>query len=452
MKKNKIINTFSLISPIAAFTALSCGQIIETPEKIKQDKNFSDSSNVKKVENIWKTIVLSDIYNLNVNYENNAIGFVNLDQEFVKTFNDSSSNLFRDSYEAFKFYANNKIKEDQYYFTNKINEWNKNNVLGKNVINILDPAIVPTADQFKILWNSYETEIREKIQNMLLVKAYFAINDKSKIEKIFKEVNNETFKYASGTEYAKYSLENYFLVKYALEQKFVQLWKRNDTSAFGSDSYFIQGSKEISNIENFNEYFEKASDKDNKLQEWEVITSNGDSEKQLSGYSGFQKDPGSYGLQWNYEELKNSLNDDLYHGVFDPNNGTRLITLDRLATTAVSPYVAKNGNDSEIIVAYINQIVPIGGNDKIMLPKSEFYDKEVSTLKDNEKEEVTVLSFKNTIYKDKLNEISYMFYFKDSTLLDTAINSFAAQGIKIKINEELKPLYDLLKDKSWVQK
>ncbi|MGV2392640.1 UNVERIFIED_CONTAM: hypothetical protein O8I53_06540 [Campylobacter lari] len=53
MKAKKIFfNSLSIISPITAFSVVSCGQTVSSPEKIAQDKFFSSASNVETVENI----------------------------------------------------------------------------------------------------------------------------------------------------------------------------------------------------------------------------------------------------------------------------------------------------------------------------------------------------------------------------------------------------------------
>ncbi|UUD35505.1 variable surface lipoprotein [Mycoplasmopsis caviae] len=433
MKNKKLIISLGSISLLTTFplVAASCGREVETPEKKIQDNFLKAAERKEEIKNIWRQVTLASLYNINVTASYNTDN-----SEYIKTFNDSSSQLYKDSYEAFKVYAEEKIFKngaDGFYFTKKNLEWKKNNYFTddqEKKMKFLTPSEIPSEEIFKILWNAEKTGIRSEVQKLLFVQKYFEISDKEKLTKLY-----EKFKYNSS--FLKYELENYNLTKYVLEKKPVQLWRKTaNTSVTSEEAFFVTQQKTIKSIDTFNEFMNDSEDKDKKRSELEKISDSDDDEKQLLGYQGINLNFSEYNLKWDEKNLTKTEASKLF-GFYAPSEDRLVQKTDQLFIKGYNPYQGANA-DKKIIVAYVNQIAPIG-QAEIELP----------TEADEKKtEKVKLLSFKGTKYEKYLKKISLLFTLKDSSLVDTAEQAFIKLGYKLKIeNETLK---EILKGEKFV--
>ncbi|WP_406617018.1 HinT-interacting membrane complex lipoprotein P60 [Mycoplasmopsis adleri] len=454
MKKLRLLGLGSVIAA-GAMSALSVSckkNEIETPARIDQFNFLSSQERVKDLEQIWKTFALSNVYKLNQKGEFNEAA---LNKKFDDTFNDASSQLYKDSWEAFLIYANSKLENNSNYWINQFSDWNKNNLFDDKEVEWIEEGMI-TEDLFKTIWKVNKTGIREEINNMLLVKAYFAISSLNELKKITKEATNKEFQYYFDGNDVKYDLDHYYLNQYAMNNKYIQLWSLEETKSddLGGNEIFLGNTgQSITNVESYNAFFEKFGEQKNtKMANWQALTTP-DLTKidlSLSGFKGFQKDNTSFNLNWNEKDMLERKDDRALYGVYSPIQNT-LFNFNEIQTSGQSVSVF-NETSHKLEVAYVNQIVPIGGKDKIKVAKDkEVFNKEKSKWTAEDQKEVSVLSLKNTIYKDHLDRLSFMFYLKDSSkLLELAIGSFAHLGIKLTINKNIPQVYDLVKDKIWV--
>ncbi|WP_051590867.1 HinT-interacting membrane complex lipoprotein P60 [Mycoplasmopsis felifaucium] len=457
MKKRNLLFLGSVVSPFTALISASCGVNIETPSRIEQFEFLSNSKRVSDIEHIWKLYALSSRYNLN---PSGTFNESELRDKFNNEFKNATSELYKDSYKAFQLYANKKLASDSKYFVKKILEWEKNGYFGPSdqPVQWLIPNQIPSEDIFKKLWTSFPTGIQQEINNMLLVKAYFSISKLDELNTITKNSTSKEFQYYANGLDVNYDLNNYYLNRYAMNNKYIQLWNRKFDEKNTNDENFIflkdsnEKGFDIKDINSFNAYFVDSNGQQNKkMTDVESLVDGllKTKEQQIQGFEGFVKDNSQYNLNWNEEDMKKKETESSLYGVFDPVN-KRLVSFDEIE--ANHTYVSTmDVVTNKLIVSYINQIVPIGGSKKITVAKdASAYAKDFAQLTPQEKEEVKVLSLHNTIYKDNLDKLSYLYYLNDSSLLEKAIEAFAQLGIKLKINKSVPQVYDLLKDKIWI--
>ncbi|WP_051677948.1 HinT-interacting membrane complex lipoprotein P60 [Mycoplasmopsis opalescens] len=458
MSKKLFKNLLSLCPALLLPTvAVSCGGVkIDSKEKIDQDKKLSKIRD--EVSKQYVQSILASLYGINVSDANKLT-------IYQESFKNKNSQLYKDSLKAFRLYESDKKTANSHYFEEKINEWAKANIFTSQELAAFGDvrATQPlTEEQFILLWLKDKTQIRNEIEKMLLVHKYFEIgnrkldDDKEKnLKKNVEELKklDKDFKYDKNL---KYELEYYTIIKYALEKKLVQQWEF-DGSTDVKHPFFITPHATITGINSFNDFFIKKGIKGNAktkkiVSDFELLrekaTSETQNEKQpdqwLDGYKGFKTGFTSYNLSWDYENLKNKEANRLY-GYYDANNN-RIINLDFISadTFKIEPY-KRGENSDKPIVAYINQIAPIGAAKEVELPNSE-------DAKKDEKTKVKLLTFNGTFFRDKLDLISFIFYLKDGSLYDKAINSYAKLGFKIKINIDNDIVKEALKDLVFVEK
>lgn len=461
MKKisKKLLASFSLFTiPSVAIISAKCGNDVETTERLNQQKDLKDAKRVSELEEIWKNFALSYIYKLKPSNKHDAKSWK---QNFEKEFKNQQSQLFKDSYDAYKIFALDQLSKNEYYFVEKSLEWKKNDVFKSNPFDWISTKNFPgeqKPEDFIRIWMEDKTGIRKEINNMLLVKAYFGISDLKQLQTIANNIANagkadkdkskdQKFEYFVGGKDAKFDLNHYNLVKYAFENKYIQLWKRTFDDKTTSNDLFTKKEikNTISNKDDFNAFFKDTAEAEKKAKDWEIITMN-DEDKELQGYAGIQKDPGTYGLNWNETDNKRRVTSSGTYGAYDALNSI-LISFSDLKSKSSS--VGVKDKDGKSIVSYINQIVPVGKKTKLKTKEDYTKDK----VEDSKQKETEVLSFDGTIYKDNLDKLAYLFYGKDAkSLLEKAIEAFAHLGVKIKVNKEIAPLYEQLKNKVWVEK
>ncbi|MBZ4212554.1 hypothetical protein LAD74_00885 [Mycoplasma sp. U97] len=482
MKRNKLLLNILPLTFVGSLPvlSLSCNaNKINTTEKLEQNKQLGDKKNIEKLKKVWKIHTLSKLYGINV--EKDSVNPEELKNIFKEEFKKKQSKLFKDSYEAYKIYAQSESNNKELYFTEKIAQWNRDNAF-KNEKFSWDESTEAfpgekNQDIFVKIWLAEDTEISSKINDMLLVKAYFTlsnINDfmkiknsieKEKLKNKKEQVKEVNFEYYlnddKATKDSHYDLKNYFLIKYAIENKYIQLWNKSlDRSSGFKDQYdkFTnpKHASKISTPEDFNNFFKDDDVQANKkIKDWEIVSNQSEVEKQLSGYTGFKKTSQneSYGLNWDIDVNKARESFGQSYGVYSSQN-QMLFNFDSLKKGDIKSFVYVSEQDKH--VSYVNQIVPIGKETKL-LTKKDFGNK-VLTSEDYEKllsekgKKARVLSFENTIYKGNEDKLAYMFYAKDSNkLLDEAIKTFAHLGHKLKVNKDIEPLYNLTKDIIWIE-
>lgn len=433
MKNKKLLFSLGSISTLAAFpvAAVSCGRVIETPSKKIQDDFLKAGDRKEEIKNIWRQITIASLYNINVTASYNTDN-----SEYIKTFNDTNSQLYKDSLEVFKVYAEDKVFKngaDGFYFYEKSLQWKEKNYFTKDQelkISVLKAGEIPNEEIFRIFWNAEKTGIRAEIQKILFVQKYFEISDKEKLAKL-----DDKFKYNSS--FLKYELENYNLTRYAVEKKPVQLWKKTaETKITSEENFFVTQLKTIKSIDTFNAFMKDSEDENKKISDIEKITDNA-YENQLLGYQGINLNFSDYSLKWDEKNLQNAEANKLY-GFYTPIEDRLILQDDELFKKGYSPYKGSNSN-KEIVAVYLNQIAPIG-QAEVELPKES---------NEKETEKVKLLSFKGTIFQNHLKKLAILFALKDSSLVDTAETAFTKLGYKL--NVENDALKEVLKGEKFVE-
>lgn len=433
MKNKKLLFSLGSISTLAAFpvAAVSCGRVIETPSKKIQDDFLKAGDRKEEIKNIWRQITIASLYNINVTASYNTDN-----SEYIKTFNDTNSQLYKDSLEVFKVYAEDKVFKngaDGFYFYEKSLQWKEKNYFTKDQelkISVLKAGEIPNEEIFRIFWNAEKTGIRAEIQKILFVQKYFEISDKEKLAKL-----DDKFKYNSS--FLKYELENYNLTRYAVEKKPVQLWKKTaETKITSEEDFFVTQLKTIKSIDTFNAFMKDSEDENKKISDIEKITDNA-YENQLLGYQGINLNFSDYSLKWDEKNLQNAEANKLY-GFYTPIEDRLILQDDELFKKGYSPYKGSNSN-KEIVAVYLNQIAPIG-QAEVELPKES---------NEKETEKVKLLSFKGTIFQNHLKKLAILFALKDSSLVDTAETAFTKLGYKL--NVENDALKEVLKGEKFVE-
>ncbi|QBF34810.1 hypothetical protein EG856_02705 [Mycoplasmopsis phocirhinis] len=428
MRKIKfLLGGFSTLLPLSV---VACGQNIDSTAKLKQDDDIRKYS-ADQLKAQFSHATLLSIYGINFNSSSN------LEQTYIDTFRDQNSKLFKDSFQAFQLYERNQLEKDPFYFAQKLIDWNRDRILNVDdikKIGDIEKDKPLTQEQFSTIWLNEKTKIREEVEKMLFVNAYFKISNKDDLKKI-----DKNFKYTSELNY---ELDNYLLSKYAVDKKFAQIWSKDDEDSNNADSFFTRGYNTISNVKTFNDFWNFSKLPKTLLKDDIEYISGHESDKELYGYKGFKNNTTSYSLKWDYESLKNKTGSKDLYGYYDVNN-ERLVNTEIEANFVINPFKISSGQSNIPTVVYVNQIAPISTGVEVELPRVENDDKD--------KVKVTLLSFKNTFYHDKLDILAFLFFLNDETLYETAIKSFADLGYKFKVNDKSKALRETIKDLPFVE-
>lgn len=417
MKIKKILKTSLILSSIIspAVLSVSCGNVKDSDE-LKNQKSFLNAKERKaELENIWTEKTISHLYGLDV--EDNVI--------YKNTVNDKNSTLFKDAYKIFKLYWNAKIFEDKKYFINKEIAWKSEGIIFDGVFDLKQIGNnTPTEDEFLTLWNTEATGIKKEIENFILVSKYFAIKDKESLKKIESDFDNQI---------KEIDIEYFLLIKYILDKKPIQSWKGSTTSEEGSASV-IQHNPKIKNLDDFNSYV-KEENKDKKINLENVIElADGSIDKEtitkLQGYQGLSFS-GEYGLNFSKSDLLKNQKTEKF-GYYSPSDG-KIIKPSELTSYATG-YDVKAGNN--ITIAFVLQIAPL---------TKKFKEKNEK----DEEQEVDKLSFAGSKFKEKLNDLTYLFYLKDSSLINTAKEAFYKLGYLIELHDPT--LKELFKDEKFIK-
>ena len=416
---NKKLLNFGALAPLAVLptaAVVSCGKTIDSDKKVAQDEFLKNAARVKEVESKYRTLVISSLYGLDIS--NPDI--------YKTTFMNKGSELYKDSKKAFDLYAEEQINKDPYYFAKQANTWCKDGIIGK--VDSIDKLKNPDDDAFQTYWKADGTGIREKVEEMILIKWYFFKNDT--FDKL-KKIKGDDFKDNANI---KYEWKNYLLMEEALNKKMVQIWK-SAKEEDKDDSFFVVGQGTIKDPDSFNKLIEE--ERSSKMMpNVDKLTDIADQAK-LKGYGGFETNATSYDLSWDYDSIKNLKANKIY-GYYDPiirklhNNEED----SNFSKVGYNPYKTSTNK----VVVYVNQITPIGAKDEVDL-------KDPNDEKKSKK--VRLLTFVGTPYEHNLDKLAYIFYIKDSSLAETALKAFAKQDYKLKFTDASKDFDALFKDKDY---
>ncbi|QJR43589.1 hypothetical protein HLA87_02180 [Mycoplasma miroungigenitalium] len=433
MKKiNLLLASPALALPVAV---VSCGQNIDTTAKLKQIEEIKKTA-PEMLKKIFTHSTLLSLYDVKVDDSSK------FEEIYKNTFNDENTTLFKDSWKAFQLYSKNKLDANPYYFAEKLNEWVGDKTLKNDEIQTLSefkPGDLVPLNKFKILWLNEKTGIRDDLEKMLIVNKYFHISDKDNLKKI-----DSNFKYDKDL---KFELNNYLLSKYAVDKQYAQIWTKDINATNDADDFFTNKkiATAIDGVDSFNTFWKETDTKKQLNSEIEFVTGH-EIDKKLYGYSGFKQQTNQYSLKWSFDSLKSKQQKDLY-GFYDVVND-RLVNAEIESNFAYSPYKKESTDDKKPVLVYVNQIAPIGAANETELPNTEA---DADSKDKNKMTKVKLLSFEQTMYKDKLDVLAYIFFLNDSELFDKAINSFAKMGYKIKINKTSDALREIAKDMPFVE-
>ncbi|RIV16273.1 HinT-interacting membrane complex lipoprotein P60 [Mycoplasmopsis gallopavonis] len=402
MKKSIKILSLLTSSSLIALSAVSCGREVSTIPKLEQDKRLSNKDSIKTfAENTWLGNTIASLYQVNLeqaqNYEDVLKALIN---------NQSFAN---DALRAYNTFLGLQNQKEPGFLAKKINKLLSEGILNYDAVleNLTtNPNFdLLNAEQFKLLYVNKNTDVALETNKALLVYKYFLINNEADLTKI----DSSSF----NSNKAKYDLDYFNLVQYALSKKLVQAW---GYSASDADAVFVEMFQTIENIDAYNDFLQSKVVGTKKIYSSEWINKTKQYQLNLAGYVGI-KSASDFAISFDYELLKQVTNANVYTGFYD-NQSHKIVEVNDDLTLA-QPISVANGN-SKIEINYINVIVPIAKDKQLVTGKNQDGS--------DKKETVKVLTFENTPYQNNLIELATLLSGYDSNLYQNALNAYVKLG------------------------
>lgn len=213
-----------LLTPAVGFSAItfiSCSYNVESPERIEEDKKLQDKIVKRYVDNAFvETILAQRVYK----FQPTAI---------ASNFNDTNSEFFKDAQQAFNFYQNYQLKQDENFTYTTYSNLLKDQVLNSNDFRQLEKDLGSgnkfSTPSFKILYNNFDTGIAEIVNKLLLTKHFLLGQEENDIKnsKIYKESISDKASFTTKNIFESLdpSDKDFFLMKLLLEKQPAQVWK-----------------------------------------------------------------------------------------------------------------------------------------------------------------------------------------------------------------------------------
>ncbi|MEA4276615.1 HinT-interacting membrane complex lipoprotein P60 [Mycoplasma sp. 21DD0573] len=392
------------LAPVAftPLVALSCGVDKNTEEKNKQVILFDKPAVSTIAENLWLKSVLQDQYK--VEKDTNLL---------------SNEKFFNEALIAYKGFLATETQKNNLYLATQLNKWKSNGIFNETELAALNALyrdvynINLTNEQFQILYNNENTNVAFTVNKLLLVKNYFFISDVVVLEKIDPSSFNLYGK--------KYDNKQFNLIKYVISNKTVQLWNYTNDNV---NEMYTDANKVIKHVLDYNNLLKNSKEAQN-IATADLIFNNvpakAEFEATMGGYQGIKSNP--YKSDYTVDELLKVTSPENLVGFYNLTNG-KLVSIDENGQLAEPIPVSKDGKKVE--VAYFAKIVPVAK--KITVDASE----------NGTKEEKTVLSFDQTIYKDSLDKLAIFISISDENLYKNAKAAYITMGYKISSIDELK--------------
>lgn len=406
MSKIKYLSSSLLILP--ALSVVSCGRVENSIEKTKQDDDFKSDEIKSIAESIWTEKVLLDLYS----EENSEV------KKLSDYLENKESKFYKEALLTFDIYASNNLSKDPNFFVKMYAEWNKKGWLTSEEQKILVPFNIPTVkpgtEVFELIYKNGKTEINKTINNSLLTLKYFSINNEEQLKKL--DSNFETNK-------SKYDLNYYNLISYIIDSKPYQVWEYEETN---TSNIFVTRNKIISTTSDFKELLADKYDLNYRVSENELLLPNRGYLTEFGGYKGIVVNNASkYNLDYTFSKLIAKNKDSVVNGFYSNNADKKIVSVNNEGklTTSISLY---DEESKKLKAAYVVQIIPTV--------------KEIEKVENDKTKVEKILSFDESIFKNKLTELMIMLSFSDSSITTKAISSFKKIGYK------LEPIYEILKE------
>ncbi|WP_340640906.1 HinT-interacting membrane complex lipoprotein P60 [Mesomycoplasma hyorhinis] len=327
----KIRKSLWVLAPVlglSTISLISCSYNVESPQRIEEDKKLQDKIVARYVDNAFvETILAQKVYKFKPS-------------DIKANFNDTNSAFFKEAQQAFNFYQNYQLKQDQNFTYTTYSKLLKDQVLNSNDLKVLQKDLgsgskfeIPA---FKILYNNLETGIAEIVNKLLLVK-FFLLNQDSKDikdSKIYKDGTSDKASYTTKNilESLDTNEKDFFLMKLLLEKQPAQVWKFESTNTIDLATF---AATQINDADSFNAIVLADAALDSKTtqkeENFEFLNANDSIDlHNLYGYQGILYNQGVSSrndLDYSLTHLKNDFK--IRSGFLDDSN--RIFSQDQLS-------------------------------------------------------------------------------------------------------------------------
>ncbi|QDF65149.1 HinT-interacting membrane complex lipoprotein P60 [Mycoplasma nasistruthionis] len=389
---------FLTLAPVSVLpvSAIACGRVEDTEEKIKQDALFKNSEVSTIAQNLWLDSTLKALYNVETNLTDNE-AFLN------------------DAYQAYQSYLAKQYTDGStgaLYLSTQLNKWQTEGIFTPEQLEVLKSLASTiyktplTKEQFTVLYNTEKTGVKLIVNKVLLVNKYFQINDKDKLLK------TEASAFALYGD--KFDLDDFNLISYVINKRLVQLWQYDSSNPV---DVFSTAQTSISNVSDYISLIQNSNVAETIPTEALLINTNASYELTMGGYKGLQSD--NLNNDYSVDTLLTKTNDDILIGFYNP------ITKQMVKVNSdgvVASAVPVSNNNANISVIYLSQIKPVGKKETVTENGTE-----------NTK---TKLSFKETPYANNLNKLRLLAAVYDDALYKKAESTFVKLGYVLKVDIE----------------
>ncbi len=327
----KIRKSLWVLAPVlglSAISLISCSYNVESPQRIEEDKKLQDKIVARYVDNAFvETILAQKVYKFKPS-------------DIKANFNDTNSAFFKEAQQAFNFYQNYQLKQDQNFTYTTYSKLLKDQVLNSNDLKVLQKDLGSGSKfetpAFKILYNNLETGIAEIVNKLLLVK-FFLLNQDSKDikdSKIYKDGTSDKASYTTKNilESLDTNEKDFFLMKLLLEKQPAQVWKFESTNTIDLATF---AATQINDADSFNAIVLADAALDSKTtqkeENFEFLNANDSIDlHNLYGYQGILYNQGVSSrndLDYSLTHLKNDFK--IRSGFLDDSN--RIFSQDQLS-------------------------------------------------------------------------------------------------------------------------
>ncbi|WP_025755204.1 HinT-interacting membrane complex lipoprotein P60 [Mycoplasmopsis cricetuli] len=392
MKKKYKTFTLLITFLTASSTLISCGRTENTEARVKQINDAQNADLAKIAEKFWLNSTLKQIYNID---EDNLL---------------ENSKFQKEAYNAYVSKLENDFLNDPFALYKKIANWKREGVFNASDLKILDDLkndisiskTTPNLEQFQVLYKKNKTDINLETNKILIVKKYFEINNPEQL----KIINKTSYENNKDT----YELKDFNLIDYLIKEKLAQLWRYSSNS---ENDVFSNLIRRVSKIDDYKIFFEN-TDLALKIAPKSLLFNNKNFESSLGSYQGISKDLKDYQLNFSQTYLLSQTNFSNLSGFYDFTNN-KIVKIDDNENLNESIKVTKD--EKNINISYLNLVAPIA---------KEITNSENKTIK--------ILSFDNTPYASKLDNLKYaIIIYGGDTLYKTVQNAYVDLGYTLKI-------------------
>ncbi|OYD26878.1 hypothetical protein EI74_0491 [Mycoplasma testudineum] len=320
---------------ITAVAAVSCGTVINSPERQSQETEIGSNATKETLTKIYNQSILGSLY---------GVDLVNLANDSY--FNDPASEFYKDVEAAWNFYYAAETLNNINWFNEQLETW-KTNSFTSYVFNSKNESIIVTtptnSDTWKTLFLNFQSPIRTVIVNMLLVKKYLLEQSLDNVKKTlttYDTILSDTTPETDTTKilYKSITADDgmFFFTKYLVnDKKIVNKWSYTGTPTLAQANSGILTT--VNSVDTYNALVTNAANQIKTMSNGlSVSGSSTDALQNLYSYTGIaeQTSPSPTGdLSWAIADLK--LQTEIKEGFQDINTNL-LYSEQKLSQNAAS--------------------------------------------------------------------------------------------------------------------